>query len=198
MAAQGRVGLWFGGLNAHSGGSPPPPPSRMLLSSVASWPAPTSSVCCGHHWTSDQLPVGRLGGDRGQSGHLVPQPRPPPAAPGTGRALPLPSMCLAEVRGAATALGCDDHRGCQPLLGPRGQLGGEMQLVPRGSVTLWATRREGKTAGAASEGRQRGGGYRLDTGRRVPGCDSQEGREERRPTASSRNQEGKESTLPCS
>lgn len=132
----------------------------MLLSSVASWPAPTSRVCCGHHLTSDQLPVGRLGGDRGQSGHLVTHPRPPPAAPGTGRAFPLPSVCPAEVRGAATALGCDDHRGCQPLLGLQGQLGREMQLVPRGSVTLWATRREGKTAGAASEGRQRGGGYR--------------------------------------
>ena len=168
----------------------------MLLSSAVSWPAPTSRVCCGHHWTSGQRPVGRLGGDRGQSGHLVPQPQPPPAAPGTGRALPLPSVCPAEVRGAATALGCDDHRGCRPL-GRGARWAGRCSSYPVDRYLVGLGER--RESSRSSLRRQTAGrGYRLDTGRRVPGCDSPEGREERRPTASSRNQGGKEPTLPCS
>lgn len=165
----------------------------MLLSSVASWPAPTSRVCCGHHLTSDQLPVGRLGGDRGQSGHLVTHPRPPPAAPGTGRAFPLPSVCPAEVRGSCHGAGLRRSQGLSASPRPAGPAGqGDAARTPWiGYLVGHEERREN----SRSSLRRQTAGRGVQT---VPGCDSQEGREERRPTASSRNQGGKESTLPCS
>lgn len=125
----------------------------------------------------------------------MPQPRPPPAAPGTGRALPLPSVCPEEVRGAATALGCDDHRGCRPL-GCGASWAGRCSSYPVDGYLVGLEERRGNSR--SSLRRQTAGrGYRRHRPAR-PGLRLTGGQRGEKTNSLQLKPGGQRATLPCS
>lgn len=192
MAAQGRVGLWLGGLNAQRWWQPPSP-------------FPNASVLCCLLASSYKQGVLRASLDlrsapSGTSGWRPRAERAPGDPPSPSPSSTWDRACLSPAKrvpgggaGSCHGAGLRRSQGLSASPRPAGPAGqGDAARTPWiGYLVGHEERREN----SRSSLRRQTAGRGVQT---VPGCDSQEGREERRPTASSRNQGGKESTLPCS